>query len=91
MAVGLLISPKIIAMIAITNSTCINPAAEYTNTPNAQPMIRTTATIYNNELMVDGFKVYNMFFIIYKSLKRQNVLTNLLFNCQSRAIHNNAP
>jgi hypothetical protein len=69
MAVGLLISPKITAMIAITNSTCISPAAEYTNTPIAHPIIRTTATIYNNEFMVNGFKVYIMFFTIYKSLK----------------------
>jgi hypothetical protein len=61
MAVGLLISPKIMAMIAITNSTCISPAAEYTNTPSAHPMMRTTATIYNNEFIIGSFS-YTMFF-----------------------------
>jgi hypothetical protein len=55
MAVGLLIRPKIIAMMAITNNTCISPPTEYINTPNAHPMMRITATIYNNEFMVDVF------------------------------------
>jgi hypothetical protein len=52
-AVGLLITPKIIAIIAITNNTCIIPVAEYKNTPNAQPISRITATIYNNEFMIN--------------------------------------
>jgi hypothetical protein len=55
MAVGRLISPNIMAMIAITKSTWINPPTEYINTPNAHPIIRITATIYNNEFMVDVF------------------------------------
>ncbi len=44
-AVGLLIMPKIKAIIAITNKTCIMPVAEYKNTPNAQPMSNITAII----------------------------------------------
>jgi hypothetical protein len=56
MAVGRLINPKINDITAITSNTWISPVAEYINTPNAHPMIRITATIYNNELMVDGFK-----------------------------------
>jgi hypothetical protein len=55
MAVGRLITPKMIAIIAMTNNTCISPVTEYTNTPNAHPMMRITAMIYNNEFMVDGF------------------------------------
>ena len=51
-AVGLLIMPKIKAIIAITNNMCIMPEAAYTNTPNAQPMSSITAMIYNSEFMV---------------------------------------
>jgi hypothetical protein len=55
MAVGRLMKPSIKAMIAITSNTWIRPVAEYINTPNAQPIIRITAMIYNNEFMVDSF------------------------------------
>lgn len=69
MAVGLLMRPKIIAMMAITSSTCISPPTEYINTPNAHPMMRITATIYNNEFMVDVFSGYLlMLFIKNKSV-----------------------
>ncbi len=51
-AVGLLIMPKIKAIIAITNKTCMMPVAEYRNTPNAQPMSNITAIIYSNEFMM---------------------------------------
>jgi len=54
-AVGRLMTPSNNAMIAITSNTCIKPVAEYINTPNAQPMMRITAMIYNNEFMVDSF------------------------------------
>ena len=54
-AVGLLISPNMIAMMAISNNTWISPVTEYTNPPNAHPMMRITATIYNNEFMIDRF------------------------------------
>ena len=52
-AVGRLIMPKIKAMIAITNRICIMPVAEYKNTPNAQPISKITAMIYNNEFIVN--------------------------------------
>jgi hypothetical protein len=52
------------AMIAITNNTCISPAAEYTNTPNAHPMMSITAMIYNSEFMVDNVLVNNVFHYI---------------------------
>jgi hypothetical protein len=48
--------PNISEMTAITNNTWIMPVAEYMNTPNAHPMIKITAMIYNNEFMVDCFK-----------------------------------
>lgn len=51
-AVGLRMMPKIKAIIAITNKTCIMPVAEYKNTPNAQPMSNITAIIYSIEFMV---------------------------------------
>jgi len=51
-AVGLLIMPRIKAIIAITNKTCMIPVAEYRNTPNAQPMSNITAIIYSSEFMV---------------------------------------
>lgn len=50
--VGRLIIPNIKAIIAITNNTCIIPVAEYMNTPNAHPIRRITAMIYNNEFIV---------------------------------------
>ena len=53
MAVDLLIKPNSNAIIAITNNACIKPVAEYMNTPNAQPMMRITAMIYNSDLIVD--------------------------------------
>lgn len=53
--VGLLINPNINEITAITNNTWIKPVAEYINTPRAHPMIRITATIYNNEFMADFF------------------------------------
>jgi len=49
-------NPNINEMIAITSNTCIIPVAEYINTPKAHPIIRITATIYNNEFMADLFK-----------------------------------
>jgi hypothetical protein len=52
MVVGRLIIPNIKAIIAITNNTCIIPVAEYMNTPNAHPIRRITAMIYNNEFIV---------------------------------------
>ena len=52
MAVGRLIIPNIKAIIAITNNTCIIPVAEYKNTPNAQPISRITAMIYNSEFIM---------------------------------------
>ena len=51
-AVGLLIMPKIKAIIAITNKTCMMPVAEYKNTPNAQPMSNIMAIIYSSEFMM---------------------------------------
>jgi len=54
--VGRLITPNINAITAITNNTCIKPVAEYINTPKAHPTMSITATIYNNEFMVDLFK-----------------------------------
>jgi hypothetical protein len=56
---GLLMNPSINEIMAITSNTWINPVAEYKNTPNAHPIIRITATIYNNDLMVDAFKLIN--------------------------------
>lgn len=61
MAVGLLIMPNIKAIIAITNNTCIMLPTEYTNTPNAQPISKITAMIYNNEFMVMFFNLINDF------------------------------
>ena len=49
---GLLIKPSNNMIIAITNNACIKPVAEYINTPNAHPIIRITAMIYNNDLIV---------------------------------------
>jgi hypothetical protein len=57
MGVGLLRRPKITAIIAKTNSACINPPAENINTPNAHPIMRITATIYINEFMIECIKV----------------------------------
>ena len=51
-AVGLLIMPKIKAIIAITNKTCMMPVAEYKNTPNAQPMSNIMAITYSSEFMM---------------------------------------
>jgi hypothetical protein len=51
-----LINPNIRAITAITNSTCINPVAEYAKVPIAHPMIRITAMIYNSDLMILCFK-----------------------------------
>jgi len=51
-AVGLLIMPKIKAIIAITNKTCMMPVAEHKNTPNAQPMSNIMAIIYSSEFMM---------------------------------------
>ena len=51
-AVGLRMRPKIKAITAITNKTCIMPVAEYKNTPNAHPMSKITAMIYNSEFIV---------------------------------------
>ena len=51
-AVGLLIMPRIKAIIAITNKICMMPVAEYKNTPNAQPMSNITAIIYSSEFMM---------------------------------------
>jgi hypothetical protein len=39
-------------MIAITNKIWIKLPAAYANVPIAHPMIRMTAMIYNNDLMV---------------------------------------
>jgi hypothetical protein len=44
-----------IAITAITNKMWIRLPAAVKNTPIAQPMIRITAMIYNNEFMIDGF------------------------------------
>ena len=54
-AVGLLIKPSTRAIMAITNNTCIMPVAEYKNTPNAHPMSKITAMIYNSEFIVNLF------------------------------------
>ena len=58
-AVGLRIMPNIIAITAITNNTCIRLPAAIKNTPIAQPIIRITAIMYNNEFMIS---VFNLFF-----------------------------
>ena len=47
----LLIIPNNKAMIAITSSMCIKPAAEYANTPINQPTIKTKA-IRNNIVLI---------------------------------------
>jgi hypothetical protein len=64
MAVGRLISPNMMAIIAITNNTWINPPTEYINTPSAHPITRITATIYNNEFMVDVLSLLFCFSLI---------------------------
>ena len=51
-AVGRLIIPNKSAIIAITNSMCMMPVREYTNTPNAHPMSKITAMIYSSEFMI---------------------------------------
>jgi hypothetical protein len=57
-AVGLRMTPNKNAITAITNSTCIRLPAAVKNTPIAQPMMRITAIIYNNEFMVDNLKCF---------------------------------
>jgi hypothetical protein len=46
------------AITAITNSTCIRLPAAVKNTPIAQPIMRMTAMIYNNEFIVYGLKCF---------------------------------
>ena len=36
---------------------CIKPPAAYTKVPNAHPMMRITAIIYNNDLMINYLMV----------------------------------
>jgi hypothetical protein len=69
------ITPSNKAIMAITNNTCIRPPAEYINTPNAQPMMRITAMIYNSDLMVDYVLVKKMFFYYNNNQMSKNVLS----------------
>jgi hypothetical protein len=43
------------AITAITSNTCIKLPAAAKKNPIAQPIIRITAMIYNNEFIVDVF------------------------------------
>jgi hypothetical protein len=47
MSQALLITPRIKAIIAITNKIWINPPALYTKNPKIHPIIKTTAMRYN--------------------------------------------
>jgi len=53
--------PNKSAIIAITNKACIKPVAEYINTPSAHPIIRITAMIYSNDLIVNVLLI-NVFY-----------------------------
>ena len=53
MAVGRLMMPNKSAIMAITNKICMMPVREYTKTPNAHPMSKITAMIYNSEFIIN--------------------------------------
>jgi hypothetical protein len=59
---ALLITPNNNAIIAITNSMCINPGAWYAKTPIAHPMTSITAIMYSKLLIFFSFKLIYPFY-----------------------------